>query len=265
MMRRFFSSCRGNALIEFALALPILLFLSYVLFEFTSFQLAKVKVDKAAFMIGNAVTQLPVEAVKQGGATYGRIDGKLVQDLLERVDGLVPKGSRGGVKVVVSAFTYVDHYYPVGASRPKTMDAPILLWARGKLYGNNPDGSLSTVRRLGRGVQWNSSIKMQKVEFIDADTLAALKPPYSNFECLKGEPEFVVLTEVFYDYKPIFANLVKGKDPRVNFLKRTTMVSRSFLRPRALVPPEALKDDAAFAQPHQDYLYSKGKINGFCE
>jgi hypothetical protein len=266
LLFRFLRCTKGTSLIEFAFAFPVLLFCAFVLFEFVSFQLVRIRVDKSAFMLANAITQMDVKTVKTGTTSYGQINDDDLTTLLERFDEMVPQASRGGAKVIVSAFSYVDHYYDqFGTKQP--VNAPIMLWARGMQFGqNNPPGSASTIEVLGNNDHWGKGIKMEKVKFIDANTKRALKAPYSDFECV-GQPEHLILVEVFYDYvpvfSPLFANVHEPPLINFNFIKRHTVVSRAFLRPRG-ADIEALEDNASFATPDSRYLGSKSRVNGFC-
>lgn len=58
LMRRFFTSPKGVAMVEFALVLPLLLFLFGGTIELTRYVLANQKVDKAANSLGDYASQL---------------------------------------------------------------------------------------------------------------------------------------------------------------------------------------------------------------
>ena len=260
LLSRYAKDERATALMEFAFSLPVLLFCAFVMFEFVRFQLARIKVDKAAFMIANATTQLPVTMKQQSGTSYGVVQDTALQALMNRFSALMPSTNRGGARLVISGLGYVDRTFTITGVKVPT-NKPIILWAKGGHLGSPVPKSASTVTALGTAETWSAALRMRPAVFTDPHTLGALAA-YGNFEC-RTQPEHMVLVEVFYDYQPRFATLFGGlTELPVNFLNRTTMVSRAFLQPRDN-PIEALEGHAAFGAPSAAYIESKKR--GFCE
>lgn len=252
-MTRFLRDDKAATLVEFAVTMPVLLILMFAILEFSALQMARIKVDKASYLIGNAITQLTRgEQKPTGQPSYFTIDGGQVDALLQRLDVMVPRGTRVGTKVVVSSFTYVNRVYPVGATVPQPVNAPVLLWAKGYLLGSNPEGSASTIPALGGNVAWGRGIQMQRVTFNDSQTQEAITR-YGMFGC----DENVVLVEVFYQYAPMFGLL-----PDMEFIAPRTLTSRAFMRPRTGAI-EAVAGDASFNAPAATYQYTKTR-GGFC-
>ncbi len=251
--RRFIKDERAAALIEFAFCLPVLLILAFVILEFSMLQMARIKVDKASYQINSVLTQMTRgEQTSPGNPNYFTLDSAQVNTVLDRVDRMLPRFTRGGAKVVVSGFTYADRVYPAGSTVAQPMNAPVFLWAVGRVFGDNPPDSASTVAMLGSNISWASGLQMQPVTFTDPATQAAITT-YGTFRC----PENVILVEVFYDYTPLFPIT-----DTLSFIDRHTLKSRSFLRPRT-GDVEAIAGDASFSQPAASYHNTK-RNGGFC-
>jgi hypothetical protein len=250
---RFRRDIRAVTAIEFAVVLPILVFLAFVLFEFVYFQLARVRADKAAYLVAAAVTQLSVrEQNAGGGTTYQSIRNNEIEALLRESENLLSESTREGAKVVAASFTYIDQLQPNLLAPPQPYNAPALLWAKARVFDANPSDSASTIAALGSGTAWPSSLRMQRVVFQDADTQSALGS-YGGFSC----GENVVMVEVFYEYRPLFRLFAE-----VDLIQAQTFVSRAFLRPRG-GDIEAIEDDASFDRPADSYLATKS-LGEFC-
>ncbi len=238
---------------EFLLVFPVLLTLTFGIIEFSALQITRIKVDKASFMIGNIITQLARgEQRPVGQPSYFTVDVGQVDAVIARLDTMVPSSTRVGTKVVVSGFTYANRQFAAGSVTPQPVNAPLLLWAKGRVFGVNPANSNSTIGALGGNVVWPASVAMQRVVFGDVQTQNALAG-YGTFGC----GENVVLVEVFYEYEPLFGLL---RD--VPFIQRRTLTSRAFLRPRA-GDIEAIAGDAVFSAPAPSYQNTKAR-GGFC-
>lgn len=243
----------GATLIEFLITFPILMILLLGILEFTALQVARIKVDKSSYTIASILTQLNrAEQSPAGEPSYFTVDAAQVDAVLERLDRMVPSATRVGTKVVVSGFTYADRMFTSASGAPQPVNGPLLLWAKGRVFGANPENSASTATVLGANVSWPSSVQMQRITFADVQTQQALAT-YGTFRC----GENVVMVEVFYDYEPIFGLL-----PDLQFITRRTLVSRSFLRPRT-GDIEAIAGDATFGSPAASYQTTKSR-GGFC-
>ncbi len=250
-LRDFIANESGATLVEFLVCLPFLIILSFAILEFSSLQLARIKTDKSAYIIANVITQL--NRVEQTGSpNYYTIDVAQLDAILARVDGMLPSSTRVGAKIVVSGFTYMDRIFPAATGPAQQVNSPRLLWARGRVFGANPENSNSTVSLLGGNVTWSNAVQMQPFTFTDIDTRNAINT-YGTFRC----PENVVLVEVWYDYQPIFDVF-----PDFRYIQRRTLVSRAFLRPRA-GDIEAIANDPSFNQPTALYQNTKTR-GGFC-
>lgn len=251
--KRVGADTRGSILIEFAITLPVLLFLFFVGFEFISFQLARIKVDKAAFLIANAVSQLQTTENKTpSGEPFLTINDVDLRALLEQSDSLLPNSSRTRAKVLVSSFTMIERLNDTVNSPARIVDAPLLLWARGWKSGAINLEALSTIPILGDATEFSKNIQLSPITFRDDNTRLALSR-YGNFAC----GENVVLVEVFYEYQPQFTLF-----SNTNLLSRQLLNSRAFMRPR-LGDIEALSGNAQFSTPADSYEITKFR-DGFC-
>lgn len=249
-LTRFLRDTSGATLVEFLIALPVLMTLSVAILEFTSLQIARIRTDKSAYMIAGIITQL-TRAEHSGLPGYFTVDSAQMDAILSELDNMLPTSTRVGAKVVVSGFTQMDRIYLPAALVPVPVNAPMLLWAKGRVLEENPEDSASTISALGSNVVWSSAVQMRPVLFTDTQTQQALTR-YGHFDC----GDNVVLVEVFYRYKPIFQVL-----PVEQFITERTLVSRAFLRPRT-GDIEAVAGDVSFNAPTATYLSSKRR--GFC-
>lgn len=247
---RFLRDTSGATLVEFLIALPVLMTLSVVILEFTSLQIARIRTDKSAYMIGSVITQL-TRVEQSGTPSYFTVDAGQMDAVLSELDTMLPTSTRVGTKVVVSGFTQMDRIFLPAGLVPVPVNAPMLLWAKGRVFGENPENSPSAVAALGSNVVWSRAVQMQPALFTDVQTQQALTR-YGRFAC----GDNVVLVEVFYRYRPLFQVL-----PVKNFITERTLVSRAFLRPRT-GDIEALAGDVSFSTPTATYLSSKRR--GFC-
>lgn len=252
-LKRIGTDSRAAILIEFAVTLPVLLFLFFVGFEFISFQLARIKVDKAAFLIANAVTQLQATENKNpSGDSFRSINDLELRALLDESDTLLPNTTRARAKVLVSSFTMIDQLNDTVNVPPRAVDAPLVLWARGWKSGTTDLEALSTIPILGAATEFSRNIQLSPIAFRDNNTRLSLSR-YGNFAC----GENVVLVEVFYEYEPQFTLF---RD--TNLLSRQLLNSRAFMRPR-LGDIEALSGNAEFSTPAASYQATKLR-DGFC-
>lgn len=265
ILQRFVRDTRATALMEFAFSLPILLLCAFVLFEFATFHLARIKTDRASYMLANTMAQLPTVMRPRPGAPvqqYRTVDSSAVNQLLARADTLLPRSGRGGIKIVASSFSYVDQRFNTATSPAIPTNAPILLW--GAVWQTAPEGvgEPSTVSTIARRATLPASIQNQPFTFDDADTQRAIAS-YGQFTC-GARPESSLLVEVFFHYRPVFFNLFKNIDePPINFLAEQTLVSRAFVRPRPEGDAiEAMNGDAVFNIPTNAYFTSRAR--GFC-
>jgi hypothetical protein len=250
---QFARNTQGATLVEFLFAFPVLLLLAFVILEFSTYQLARIRTDKAAYQIASIITQLDRSEVKPiGQPSYFTVEGSQIDAVLDRADFLVPHATRTGLKVVVSGFVAADRVFPVGGLTAQPVNSPLLLWAKGRVFGTNPRNSPSTISQLGSNIVWSSGLAAQPIQFLDTYTTNAIST-YGAFRC----PENVVLVEVFYEYTPIFTAA-----PIPHFISRQTLVSRAFLRPRA-GDIEAIAGDSTFAIPMALYQHTKAR-GGFC-
>lgn len=252
-LKTFLRDDSGATLFEFLLLTPTLFILAFAILEFTSLQLARIRTDRSAYIIANIITQLSrAEQKPVGQPSYFTVDDAQLDAILNRAEDMLPTATRMGAKVVVSGFTYMDRIYPNSTGPAQPVGAPVLLWAKGRVFDANPQNSPSTVSVLGSNVVWPSSVQMQRITFLDDNTRNAIAT-YGTFQC----PENVVLVEVFYDYAPIFKVL-----EQYQFIDRRTLVSRAFLRPRS-GDIEAVANSVSFNQPAAVYQNTKQR-GGFC-
>lgn len=249
------------AVIEFAVLLPILIFCGFVLFEFISFQLARIRVDKAAYTIANAITQLQISSDRIGSVPYTYVSDDAVQSILDRADQLLPGQARGNAKVIAVGFSYVDRLANVSGGGTTRVNSPVLLWAKGISIGPAQQRpARSTVSIIGNDMTLGSNLYLRPFDFEDTQTTNAISL-YGDFSCDQA-PEHAVLVEVFYEYNPLFSPQFIDADMGLDFFEPTTLVSRAFLRPRG-ADIEALRGTSSnFNAPTTRYTNSKSR--GFC-
>lgn len=249
------------AVIEFAVLLPILIFCGFVLFEFISFQLARIRVDKAAYTLANAITQLQINSDRIGAVPYTYVSDAAVLSILNRADQLLPGQARGHAKVIAVGFSYVDRLANVGGVGTTRVNKPVLLWAKGISIGPAQQRPApSTVSIIRNNTTYGSNLYLRPFDFEDVQTTNAINL-YGNFSCDLA-PEHAVLVEVFYEYNPLFSPQFIDADMGLDFFRPTTLSSRAFLRPRG-ADIEALRGPGSnFNAPSQRYINSKSR--GFC-
>lgn len=251
--QRLYSDTRASIFIEFAITLPVLLLLVFIGFEFVSLQLARIKVDKSAYLIANAVSQLPVREQRTAlGNNFRTISDSQLAALLTESDTLLPQATRENAKVLVSGFTMIEQLNDTLTAPARAVDAPLLLWAKGRAIGASDLAAESTTGVLGSATEWPRSIQLSPIRFSDSNTQQALAR-YGNFACAEN----VILVEVFYTYVPAFNFFIS-----TNLLSRQTLSSRAFLRPRQ-GDIEGLEGSASFATPADSYDATLSR-NGFC-
>ncbi|MEJ0009617.1 MAG: TadE/TadG family type IV pilus assembly protein [Alphaproteobacteria bacterium] len=209
-LRRFRHSPAGAALIEFALVAPLLLALLFGAVEFGRYVLITQKVEKSGYTLGNVLTQYTAADIAQ----QSTFDGVFNQ----YATVMAPYGSDPATQRVI--FTSVtkdpsDHQVKID-------------WQ--KSGGGTLDNgqTVSIVDGLAASaIVGNNPAPEQVATFSGNVNITNLLVPGSSTGMADGEN--MIVTEVFYQYKPLVAPLLKSVGITVT---PTTLVRRTFMRPR---------------------------------
>ncbi|MEJ0009615.1 MAG: TadE/TadG family type IV pilus assembly protein [Alphaproteobacteria bacterium] len=209
-LQYFRRSCCGSALIEFALVAPLLLALLFGAVEFGRYVLITQKVEKSGYTLGNVLTQYTAADIAQ----QSTFDGVFNQ----YATVMAPYGSDPATQRVI--FTSVtkdpsDHQVKID-------------WQ--KSGGGTLDNgqTVSIVDGLAASaIVGNNPAPEQVATFSGNVNITNLLVPGSSTGMADGEN--MIVTEVFYQYKPLVAPLLKSVGITVT---PTTLVRRTFMRPR---------------------------------
>lgn len=228
-MRRFFhrfvSAERGLAFIEFALVAPFILLVLFGGIELTRYMLIVQKVDKTAYAMADLVAQLDP-------ATAQRRDGEIDIDEMNNVVFrqlqalMAPYDASTNGSVIISSIR-------------RERDVTRIKWQIASQSGYTDAETISIVSGLTpAGVNSNAaSLRDRAASFTGEEAV--------QINDMLGY-ENMIVSEVFFRYSPILANLL-GNDTYAFRLTETTLSRRVYSRPRngnmICLPPTFMYDE----------------------
>ncbi len=210
--RYFISNRRGSALVEFALAAPLLLTLFFGVVELTRFIVIMQKVERASYSLSNIVIQyLPAQdpAVNiLGEISEDNMNNSVFPQLASIMN---PNNAAGDLRAIVSSVVNT------------AATAPPVITINWQIAGGgtftNAD-TFSVVNGLAPSAI-NSSVR---------DTTATFTPEIMADLANMQQGENIIVVEVFYNYQPLVSDILTRFG--MPSLAQRTIVSRVYSIPR---------------------------------
>ncbi len=210
--RDFISNRQGSALVEFALAAPLLLTLFFGVVELTRFIVIMQKVERAAYSLSNNIIQyLPAQrpVVNAAGEISRDNMDNNVFPLLSNV--MEPNNADSDLRAIVTSVVNT------AATAPPVITINWQIAGGGSL--TNAD-TVSIVNSIAPA-SIRPSVRGDDAEF---------NPEIMSYLADMQQGENVIVVEVFYNYQPIVSNiLIRFGMPS---LAQKTIISRVYSMPR---------------------------------
>lgn len=230
-IQRFLGAKHGLAFMEFAFVLPFLLLLVFGGIELTRFMLVIQKVDKSAYAMADLVGQLtPATAARQDGEIdIDEVNNVVFRQFQALMD---PYDASTNGSVIISSIR-------------RERDVTRIKWQIATQGGYNDEQTLSIVSRLPP-----AKVNSRNLELRDRAT-SFTGEEAAQINSMLGY-ENMIVSEVFFRYRPILANVLSGL--RLPFtLGETTLVRRIYARPRngnmICLPPTYVYDECINRKP----------------
>lgn len=208
-LQRFLRDTQAIALIEFVLVLPFLLLLLYGGIELTRFMIVAQRVDKSAYSLGDLINQYPK-------ATLERKSGEISEAAL-RTD-VFPQFNR-----LMSPFNARTNGSFIVTS---VMKEGGLLHIKWQISGDGAYQDGQTVSVVNQALPTPGSVNpavKDATPTFSGETLAEANA--------MGEGENMIVTEVFFRYRPLLATVL-SRLPLPFEMGETTLSRRTFTVPR---------------------------------